>query len=92
MDHIESIYLLGKPLETNEQQNDFFTKFPKVCIFCEDEGQLVLRWALDTVEECRKLGDQYIKEGKKDTARIHFQRGMQLFDGLGKLMNASEQK
>jgi len=91
-DHIESIYLLGKPPETNEERSEFFTRFPKVCIFCEDEGQLALRWAMDTAEECRALGDHYIKEGKKDIAREHFQRGMQLFDRLGKLIDSTRQK
>ncbi len=92
IDHIESIYLLGEPPETNEERFEFFAKFPKICVFCKDTGQLAMRWTIDTVEECRTLGDQYIKEGKKEIARLYFERGMQLFKQLGKLIDSTNRK
>lgn len=92
IDHIESIYLLGKPSKISTERSEFFNRFRKVCIFCEDERKLALRWTMDTVEECQILGDQYIKEDKKDIAREHFQRGMVLFERLSSLIDSARQK
>jgi len=83
--HIKSIYLLGKLVETKDEQLKFFQQYPKVCILCEDEGELALRWSLDTIEEYRTLGDQFIKKDDRDTARQFYQRGMILFDHINKL-------
>lgn len=87
LNHIESIYLLGKPMETKEERLKFFHQYPKVCIFCEDEGKLALRWSLDTIEECRTSGDQYIKQKNKDAARDFYQRGFDLFDKINKFFH-----
>jgi len=82
--HIKSIYLLGKLVGTKDEQLKFFQQYPKVCILCEDEGELALRWSLDTIEEYRTLGDQSVKQNK-NTARQFYQRGMILFDHINKL-------
>ena len=84
IDHIDSIYLLGKSIENKEERLKFFREYPKVCIFCENEEKLVLRWSLDTIEEYRTLGDQYIEQKNKDLARDFYQRGIVLFDEMKK--------
>jgi hypothetical protein len=83
---IESIYLLGKPPETKEQRNKFFTDFDKVCLFCEDANQLAVQLTLDMVSDCRILGKQCAEAGDKDNACKYFQRGVDLYEGLKKLI------
>ena len=90
-DSVEVIYLLGKPPQTDEDQVEFYTRFPKTCIFCEDPRQLAVRWTMDSIEECRMLGDQQITESRKDIARLYYHRGMQLLDVLSRLINPAEQ-
>ncbi len=84
---VESIYLLGKPPETKEQRNKFFTDFDKVCIFCEDKDQLALQLALDMASNCRISGNQCAEAGDRANACKYFQRGMDLYDGLKKLIS-----
>ena len=92
VNHIESIYLVGKPPETSERRNAFFTRFHKVCIFCEDEEEVAVRWALDTATERRRLGSQYAKEGMIDLARETFQQGKQIYARLAELIDKTESK
>lgn len=92
LDSIETIYLLGKPPETKEQRNKFFTDFDKVCMFCEDKDQLAVQLVLDMASNCRISGNQCIETGDKGTAREHFQRGMDLYDGLKKFMKPTPPK
>jgi len=92
IDYIESVYLLGKPPETRELQHAFFTSFCKVSMFCDDEEQLAVRWALDTANEFRRLGGQCADAGNIDLAREHFQRGEKLYDGLAKLIDKTRPK
>jgi hypothetical protein len=92
LDSIESIYLLGKPPETKEQLNTFFTDFDKICMFCEDEDQLAVQLVLDMASNCRISGNQCTAAGDRDTARKHFQRGMDLYDGLKKFINTTPRK
>ncbi|CAM4937122.1 unnamed protein product [Rotaria socialis] len=87
VDHIESIYLLGKPPEMSEQRYKFFTSFHKVSIFCEDEEELAVRWALDTANEFRQLGGQCAEAGNIDSAREYFQRGKELYKHLAKIID-----
>lgn len=89
---VDSIYILGKPSTTDEERSKYFTRFPKISIFCENPTQLVIRWMMDTIEDYRTLGDQQIKENQKSKARIFYHRGMQLFDQLSKLINAAKQQ
>jgi hypothetical protein len=91
-DHIESIYLFGKPPETSQQWNEFFTKFPKVCIFCDDQGQLVIRWTLDMINDCRISGNQCNEKGDRTTARTHFQRGIDLYSQLRDFIGTNNEK
>jgi len=90
--HIESIYLLGKPPNTSEQRYTFFTRFCKVSIFCEDEEQLAVRWALDTANELRRLGGQCATTGNVELAREYFQRGKELYKHLTKLIDQTRSK
>jgi hypothetical protein len=92
VDHIESIYLLGKPPETSEQRCTFFTRFCKVSLFCDDEEQLAVRWALDTANEFRRLGGQCAAAGNVDSANEYFQRGKDLYKRLGKLIDQTRPK
>ncbi|CAF4915380.1 unnamed protein product [Rotaria magnacalcarata] len=87
VDHIESIYLLGKPPEMSEQRYSFFTSFRKVSIFCENEEELAVRWALDTANEFRRLGGQCAEAGNIDSAREYFQRGKELYKRLAKIID-----
>ena len=82
LDHIESIYLLGKSLESTEQRNELFARFYKVCMLCEDEERLAIRWTLDMADECRTLGNRYTQMGEIETARKHFERGKSLVKRL----------
>jgi hypothetical protein len=84
---IESIYLLGKPPETKEQRNKFFTDFDKVCLFCEDADQLAVQLVLDMASNCRISGNECAEAGDKGNACKYFQRGMDLYDGLKKLIS-----
>ena len=88
-DHIKSIYLLGTPPEISEEWSTFFTRFPKVCLFCEDEKHLAIRWALNTTNDCRSVGIQCKEQGDQTTARMHFQRGIDLYDRLRKLIDTT---
>lgn len=92
LDNIESIYLLGKPPETKEQRNKFFTDFDKVCMFCEDRDQLAVQLVLNMASNCRIFGNQCNADGDRDTARKYFQRGMDLYDGLKKFIDATPRK
>jgi hypothetical protein len=92
LDNIESIYLLGKPPETKEQRNKFFTDFDKVCMFCEDRDQLAVQLALNMASNCRIFGNQCTAAGDRDTAQKYFQRGMDLYDGLKKFIDATPRK
>jgi hypothetical protein len=87
VDHVESIYLLGKPPEMSEERYKFFTTFWKVSIFCEDAEELAVRWVLDTANEFRRLGGQCANAGNIDTARDYFQRGKELYKRLDKLID-----
>ena len=87
---VDSIYILGKPSTADEERSKSFTRFPKICFFCEDPTRLVIRWMMDTIEDYRTLGDQQIKENQKRKARVSYHRGMQLFDQLSKLINAAK--
>ena len=87
LDQIKSIYLLGKPPHTSEERYQFFSSFRKVAIFCDDEEELAVRWALDTANDFRKLGGHWAQSGNIDLAREYFQRGRQLYDRLDKLID-----
>jgi len=89
IDNIESIYLLGKQPETKEERNAFFTRFDKVCIFCEDEGQLAVQCVLNMANNCRIIANECVEAGNKDIAREHFQRGMDLYDRLRKFIDGT---
>jgi hypothetical protein len=89
IDHIESIYLLGKPPEISKDWSQFFTQFPKVCMFCEDEKHLAVRWVLDMANACRMSGNRCNEEGDRITAREHFQRGVDLYERLRKFIGAT---
>jgi hypothetical protein len=92
VDHIESIYLLGRTPETSEERYKFLTRFCKVSIFCEDEEQLAVRWALDTANELRRLGGRCAKAGNVDSAQKYFQRGKELYNRLTKLIDQTKPK
>ncbi|UJR07190.1 hypothetical protein I4U23_011478 [Adineta vaga] len=64
--------------------------FPKVSIFCEDEEELAVRWALDTANNCRRLGGEYAKQGDKDLARDYFQRGKELYKRLAQIIGQTK--
>ena len=90
-DNIESIYLLGKPSETKEQRNQFFTDFGKVRLFCEDADQVAVQLTLDMASDCRILGKEYAAAGDKSNACKYFQRGVDLYEGLKKLISETPQ-
>lgn len=92
LDQIKSIYLLGKPPQTSEERNKFFTSFRKVAIFCDDEEELAVRWALDTANDFRKLGGHWSRSGNTDLGREYFKRGRQLYDHLDKLIDQTRPK
>lgn len=92
LDSIESIYLLGKPPVMKEERNKLFNNFYKVCMFCEDSDQLAVQLVLDMASQCRMSGNQCNAAGDKDTARKHFQRGMDLYDGLKKFIGETSSK
>ncbi|CAF3687228.1 unnamed protein product [Rotaria sp. Silwood1] len=91
-DNIQSIYLLGKPPETKQQRNEFFNRFDKVCIFCDDEEQIAVQWVLDTANHCRISANQYIKAGDKAVASEHFQRGIELYDRLKDFIKSTQRQ
>ena len=86
IEHIESIYLLGKVLEKSEERNAVLNRFHKVCMLCDDEGHLVVRWALNTVNEFRVLAVQHAEAGDNDTSDKYFQRAMKLCDRLAEFI------
>lgn len=89
---IDSIYLHGKPPEKKQLRNEFFTNFDKVCIFCEDSDQLAVQLVLDMASQCRMFGNQCSEANDKDTGRKHFQRAMDLYDGLNKFIGKTKRK
>ncbi|CAF1432585.1 unnamed protein product [Adineta steineri] len=90
IDQVESIYLLGKQLETKEERSDFSRSFCKVAIFCQDAEELAVRWALDTANQFRRLGGQCADAGNIDLARQYFQRGKDLYKGLAKIIDKTK--
>ncbi|CAF1469538.1 unnamed protein product [Adineta steineri] len=90
IDQVESIYVLGEQSETREERYKFLSSFCKVAIFCKDEEELAVRWALDTANQFRRLGGQYADAGKTDLARQYFQRGKDLYKGLAKIIDQTK--
>ncbi|CAF5190767.1 unnamed protein product, partial [Rotaria sp. Silwood1] len=71
---------------------EFLNRFDKICIFCENHEKLVVQWALDTASHCRIFGNQCTKTGDKNAVREHFQRGINIYDDLSKLINRTQYK
>ena len=92
IDHVDSIYLLGKPPEKDNERGEIFFRFRKVCIFCENEEQLALRWALNISENCRTLGDRYIKSDEIDLAREQYDRGIALYKKFANFIEKNGEK
>ncbi|CAF1442129.1 unnamed protein product [Adineta steineri] len=90
INQVESIYVLGKQPETREERDKFLSSFCKVAIFCQDEEELAVRWALDTANQFRRLGGQCADAGNTDLARQYFQRGKDLYKGLAKIIDETK--
>ena len=89
-DHIKSIYLLGKSPQDSEERNNFFITFHKVCLFCEDERQLAVRWALEMANEYRIRGTKIAKDGDIDDCKSYFQRAVALYDRVAKFIDETK--
>lgn len=84
---VDSIYILTIQSSTHQERRELCTRFPKICILCEDPTKLVLRWIMNTIEDYWTLGDRQIKENQKSNAQVSYDHGMKLVDQLSKLIN-----
>ena len=90
IDHVEWIYVLGEPPNNRADRNQFFNRFSQVCIFSSDEQEIAVKWILDTINNCRFLGNQFSQSGDKASARKYFQRGLDLYNSLEKFFETGK--
>lgn len=90
IDHVEWIYVLGKPPNNRDERNTFLNRFSQVCIFSSDEQEIAVKWILDTINNYRLLGNQLSQSGDKASARKYFQRGLDLYNSLEKFFETGQ--
>lgn len=85
-----SIYIQGNLPENDNDCVPLFTKYPFIKAIFDNEQRLIVQWAMDTVNEHRKLGDTLIQNGNDDKARASFVEGIELYKRLSSFLNENK--
>ena len=91
LDTVHFIYIQSGPSEKDndddDERNQFFRRYPKIKAMFDNEQRLMVQWAIDTANECRKAGDVYIELEDKDRGRQCFEEGIKLYKHLSVFLN-----
>jgi hypothetical protein len=87
LDNVYFIYIRSIPSNDDDERAYFFRRYSKIKAVFENEQRLMVQWAIDTANECKKIGDIYVKNGEKDKGRKCFEEGITLYKRLSVFLN-----
>src|SRR5262249_7434711 len=69
LNNVYFIYIRGSTSENDNERAEFFRRYSKIKAIFENEQRLMVQWAIDTANEYKKTGDNYVKNDEKDKGR-----------------------
>jgi hypothetical protein len=87
LDNVYYIYIRGILPDDAEERDRFFRRYSKIKATFDNDQQLMVQWAIDTANEYKKTGDDYVKRGDKDRGRSCFEQGIALYKHLSEFLN-----
>ena len=77
-----TVYILGIEPQTVQAKKDFYTKYPQVHAVLDNPEELAVKIALDVAMKSRIMGEQYMRNGNKESANKLFNQCIELLNQL----------